>query len=183
METWMIVAIVVIAIFVLGAIAWAWSQQRRSSMLRDRFGSEYDHTTSETGRRQGERALEERQKRVEKLHIRDLSTEQLQTFGRDWRNVQNHFVDDPEKSVVEADDLVQKVMDARGYPLAGFDRQAEDISVDHPDVVSNYRAAHEIADAGRKHEATTEDLRQAMIHYRALFADLLGTGRAAAESR
>jgi hypothetical protein len=138
--------------------------------------------TDADGRRDAERALRERENRVQKLQIRDLSNEQLQTFGRDWRNVQNHFVDDPEKSVVEADDLVQKVMDARGYPLAGFDRQAEDISVDHPEVVSNYRAAHEIADAGRKHEATTEDLRQAMIHYRALFSDLLGNGRTMAKA-
>src|SRR5690606_4603545 len=128
------------------------------------------------GLRQGERQLREREQRVEKLHIKELDKNQLESFGRDWRNVQNHFVDDPEKSVIEADVLVQKVMDARGYPLAGFERQAEDISVDHPEVVKNYRAAHEVADASRKHEATTEDLRQAMIHYRALFSDLLGSG-------
>jgi hypothetical protein len=181
METWMIIAGIGI-LLAIGIAAWLAIQSRQRKHLRERFGSEYEHMTTASGRRDAERALREREQRVEKLQIRELSNEQLQAFGRDWRNVQNHFVDDPEKSVVEADDLVQKVMDARGYPLAGFDRQAEDISVDHPEVVSNYRAAHEIADAGRKHEATTEDLRQAMIHYRALFSDLLGTGRTAARA-
>ena len=181
METWMIIAVIAI-LLVLGIAAYVALTSRRSTHLKDRFGSEYDHMTEASGRRGGERALREREERVSKLQIRELSNDQLQSFGRDWRNVQNHFVDDPEKSIVEADDLVQKVMDARGYPLAGFERQAEDISVDHPEVVNNYRAAHEIADAGRRHEATTEDLRQAMIHYRALFSDLLGSGRTAAKA-
>jgi hypothetical protein len=182
METWMIVAIVVIALLIVAAVAWMLMQRKQSTMLRERFGSEYDETTSAAGRRQGEKVLREREERVQKLHIRELTNEELETFGRDWRNVQNHFVDDPEKCVIEADTLVQKVMDARGYPLTGFDRQAEDISVDHPQVVSNYRAAHEIAEASRHHEATTEDLRQAMIHYRALFSDLLGSGRPIAKA-
>lgn len=181
MEPWMIIAGIGI-LLALGIAAYLEWGRRRSGHLKDRFGSEYENVTEAEGRRGGERALRERELRVSKLRIRELSNDQLQTFGRDWRNVQNHFVDDPERCVAEADSLVQKVMDARGYPLAGFDRQAEDISVDHPEVVSNYRAAHEVAEAGRNHQATTEDLRQAMIHYRALFADLLGSGHSMAKA-
>jgi hypothetical protein len=166
----------------LGIAAYLEWGRRRSNHLRDRFGSEYEHVTDSEGRRGGERALREREERVNKLQIRELTNDQLQSFGRDWRNVQNHFVDDPERTIAEADSLVQKVMDARGYPLAGFDRQAEDISVDHPEVVSNYRAAHDVAEASRNHSATTEDLRQAMIHYRSLFSDLLGSGHMARAS-
>jgi hypothetical protein len=166
----------------LGIAAYLEWGKRRSDHLRDRFGSEYEHVTDSEGRRGGERALREREERVSKFEIRDLTNDELQSFGRDWRNVQNHFVDDPERTIAEADSLVQKVMDARGYPLAGFDRQAEDISVDHPEVVSNYRAAHDVAEASRNHSATTEDLRQAMIHYRALFSDLLGSGHMARAS-
>jgi hypothetical protein len=182
METWMIIAAIGILLAIGIAAYLAWGQRRRSTHLKDRFGSEYDEVTDAEGRRGGERALREREERVSKLHIRELSNEQLQDFGRQWRNVQNHFVDDPERCVDEADTLVQKVMDARGYPLAGFDRQSEDISVDHPEVVSNYRAGHQIAESSRKHEATTEDLRQAMIHYRALFSDLLGSGHTMAKA-
>lgn len=181
METWMIIAAIGI-LLAIGIAAYLEINKRKSDGLKERFGSEYEHMTESSGRRDGEKALREREQRVDALQIRDLEPEQLQSFARDWRNVQNHFVDDPEKTVVEADDLVQKVMSARGYPLGGFARQAEDISVDHPEVVSNYRSAHEIADASRKSEATTEDMRQAMIHYRALFSDLLGSGRMARAS-
>jgi len=181
METWMIIAVIAILVAV-GIAAWYEWGRRRSNNLKGRFGSEYDYVTESEGRRDGERALREREQRVSKLRIRELSSDQLQSFGRDWRNVQNHFVDDPERSISEADSLVQKVMDARGYPVTDFDRQVEDISVDHADVVSNYRAAHDIAEASRDHQATTEDLRQAMIHYRALFSDLLGSGHMAKAS-
>jgi hypothetical protein len=181
METWMIIAAIAVLV-AIGIAVWYAMSSRQSKHLQERFGPEYEHMSTTAGRKDAEKALREREARVEKLRIRDLSTEQLQTFGRDWQTVQTHFVDDPEKSVIEADNLVQKVMDARGYPLTGYERQAEDISVDHPEVVSNYRAAHEIADASRNHEATTEDLRQAMIHYRALFSDLLGSGKMAKAS-
>jgi hypothetical protein len=181
METWMIIAAIAILI-AIGIAVYIEMNSRRSKHLKERFGSEYEQVTESEGRRGGERALAEREKRVSKLQLRELSTEQLQTFGRDWRNVQNHFVDDPERSISEADTLVQKVMDARGYPVDDFERQVEDISVDHADVVSNYRAAHDVAEASRQHSASTEDLRQAMIHYRALFSDLLGNGRMAKAS-
>lgn len=182
MDTWMIVLLVMAVAVAAGVLAWSLMGRRRTDHLRDRFGSEYEHMTSAAGRDEAERALSEREKRMAKVEIRELSPEQLQSFGRDWRNVQNHFVDDPQASVIEADTLVQRVMDARGYPMDGYERQVEDVSVDHPEVVSNYRSAHEIADASRRREATTEDLRQAMIHYRMLFADLLGSGRTTARA-
>jgi hypothetical protein len=181
METWMIIAIIAILIVAAIAVYIEWNS-RRSKDLKGRFGSEYDQVTERDGTRRGEAALREREQRVSKLRIRELSNDQLQSFGRDWRNVQNHFVDDPERSISDADTLVQKVMDARGYPVNDFERQVEDISVDHAEVVNNYRAAHDVAEASRDHQATTEDLRQAMIHYRALFSDLLGDGRMAKAS-
>lgn len=182
METWMIVVLIAAAALALGIIAWGAMGRRRSDHLRDRFGSEYEHMTTVAGRRDAEKQLTEREKRVSQFEIRELTPPQLQEFARDWRNVQTHFVDNPERTVAEADELVQRVMKARGYPLDGYGQQAEDISVDHPEVVGNYRSAHEIAEASRRQEATTEDLRQAMIHYRALFSDLLGSGRVAAKA-
>ncbi len=164
-----IVAVVVIALAALAV--WMWSKSKREKQLKERFGPEYDEAVSRDGGK-ARKELEERQKRVEKLQIKDLSPEQQQRFSDEWRMVQGRFVDDPRSAIREADRLCQQVMDARGYPLTGFDQQAADISVDHAEVVSNYRAAHEIAQRGD--DASTEDLRQAMIHYRALFGDLLG---------
>lgn len=182
METWMVIVVIAAAILAAAFLVWAFASKKRSSELQSRFGPEYEHLSSIEGRRKAEKALQEREARVSRLHIKELNNDQLQSFARDWRNVQTRFVDDPEKTVIEADTLVQKVMDARGYPLDGFDQQADDISVDHPAVVSNYRAAHDIAESSRRQQATTEDLRQAMIHYRALFSDLLGNGRANARA-
>jgi type II secretory pathway pseudopilin PulG len=182
MDAWLIALIIVAIVAVIALGAWMYASRSRSKGLQERFGPEYENVVGEAGRRSGERALREREERVSKLQIKELSPEQLQTFGRDWRNVQTHFVDDPEKSVLEADTLVQKVMDARGYPLTGYDQQMEDISVDHAGVVTNYREAHDIAERCRQHQAGTEDLRQAMIHYRTLFSDLLGEGRMAKAS-
>lgn len=175
--TGIVIAIVVIVavIVVVGAIAYMVVQRRRSEHLREQFGSEYDRTVEQTGgTREAEAVLLEREQRVrEHLQIRPLSDEDRDNFASQWRDVQAEFVDDPAGAVGNADHLVGEVMSARGYPMGDFERQAEDISVDHPDVVQNYRAAHEIAlrqEAGR---ATTEDLRTAMLHYRSLFESLL----------
>ena len=119
---------------------------------------------------------------MEALHIRPLSADESTRYGTAWRRVQERFVDDPHGAVTEADRLVGEVMHARGYPLGDFERRVEDISVDHAGVVMNYRAARDIAQAHARGEASTEDLRQAMVHYRALFDDLLGTRAADAES-
>ena len=176
MDTTLIIAIVVVAVIVLLAVgAYMLMRQRESSRLRERFGPEYDRTVEEAGgRRDAERELSERTQRVEKLRLREIEPDQRSAFAEAWRSTQTRFVDDPAKAIDEADSLVQRVMDSRGYPISNFEQQAADISVDHPEVVTNYRAAHTIAMNSAHGEATTEDLRQAMVHYRALFSELLG---------
>lgn len=169
---WIIGGAVIIAL-ILGALVAA--RRRRSAQLRQRFGPEYERTLRETGDvRRTDAALQARAARVERLHIRPLSPEDAQRFTERWRVVQAKFVDDPKAAVTEADSIVGEVMHTRGYPVGAFEQRVEDISVDHPDVVINYRAARSIAEAHARGEATTEDLRQAMVHYRALYADLLG---------
>jgi hypothetical protein len=177
-----LIARVIVAAIVLGLGFWFIQKSRNRKELKERFGPEYDRTieTSET-RAEGEKQLAEREKRVEGFELKELEPRQAQRFGDQWRSVQGRFVDDAGGATQEADGLVQEVMSARGYPITNFDQQAADISVDHPEVLSNYRAAHAIAEANAKEPASTEDLRQAMVHYRALFNDLLGAS--ATESR
>jgi hypothetical protein len=170
---WLVVAI---AAVVIVAVVWLVLSRRRSDQLRERFGPEYDHALSKEGNaRRAERVLEARAKRVEALHIRPLVPEDAARFDASWRGVQARFVDDPKGAVTEADRLVGEVMTARGYPVGDFEQRVADISVDHPDVVVNYRAAREIALLHARGQASTEDLRQAMVHYRSLFRDLLET--------
>lgn len=170
---WMLVAI---AVVVVAGVAWYMTRRRRSDVLRERFGPEYERTVQATGDvKRAEASLEARARRVEALHIRPLAAGEAERFGSSWRGLQERFVDDPKGAVTEADRLVGEVMHARGYPLGEFDQRVEDISVDHPNVVMNYRAARQIANAHARGEASTEDLRQAMVHYRALFSDLLET--------
>jgi hypothetical protein len=171
---WLVLAI---AVIVIVAVLWLTMSRRRSQQLRDRFGPEYEHAVrTEKNVRRAEATLEARAKRVDALHIRPLSPEDSTRFDATWRGVQARFVDDPKGAVTEADRLVGEVMAARGYPLGDFEQRVADISVDHPDVVMNYRAAREIALVHARGQASTEDLRQAMVHYRALFRDLLETG-------
>jgi len=166
-------AIAIVAVFAAVA-TWMYLQKRRTEQLRGRFGPEYDRTVKERGdRAKAESALQARAVRVERLHIRTLSPDDAARFSESWRRVQNRFVDDPRGAVTDADRLVAEVMQARGYPVGEFEQRVEDISVDHPNVVMNYRAAHDIARDHERGKATTEDLRQAMVHYRALFQDLL----------
>jgi hypothetical protein len=169
--TMIVVAIVVVIAAALGWLAW---RRQRSTRLRDRFGDEYHREVSRTGNvSRAEAELAARERRVAKLHIRPLSHEDATQYGQSWRAIQTQFVDDPRAAVSQADRLVGEVMHARGYPVGDFEQQVADISVDHPDVVINYRAAREIAALHARGHASTEDLRQAMVHYRALFADLL----------
>ena len=169
---------VLIAIILIGAIVWITLSRVRSQRLRQRFGSEYERTIRTEGNvRKAEAALEARAKRVARLHIRPLDSTDAQRFDAAWRAVQARFVDDPRGAVTEADRLVGEVMAARGYPVGDFEQRVADVSVDHPDVVMNYRAAREIALQHAEGRATTEDLRQAMVHYRALFRDLLETAK------
>jgi FtsZ-interacting cell division protein ZipA len=176
---WIIVAIVIIAALVIAGVLW--SRSRRSEHLKDRFGREYDRTVEAAGNRgKAEAELAEREKRVEKLDIRPLNSDERREFARRWDEVQSRFVDDPPRAVAFADALLGDVMKARGYPVSDFDQRAGDISVDHPVVVDHYRKAHDIAVRHERGEASTEDLRQAMIHYRALFDNLVGVEASAA---
>ena len=169
---WIIVAVAIAAIVLL---AFAW-RQRRSAHLRQRFGREYDRAVEQKHDvRAAEAALAARARRVEKLHIKSLTPADAAAFGDAWRKLQARFVDDPKAAVTGADRLIGEVMAARGYPLDDFEQRADDLSVDHPAVVTNYRAAREIVQRHARGQATTEDLRQAMVFHRSLFDELLGT--------
>jgi hypothetical protein len=171
---WIILAGAVI--LVIAVLAWMYVRKRRSTTadLRQRFGPEYERAVREQGsERKAEAKLTVRQKRIEKLNIRDLDPMESERFSERWKSVQSRFVDSPKGAVTEADDLVSSLMKARGYPVSDFDQRAADISVDHPRVVENYRSAHEVAMRVGKDKATTEDLRTAMIHYRSLFEELV----------
>jgi len=178
-----ILLIVVIAIVALVALLF-WSRSRRSADLKSRFGPEYGRTVDQLGdEAKAEKVLAERQKRVSSYTIKPLPPEMRDHFVNTWRNVQAQFVDDPKYAVTRADDLLGEVMGARGYPVRDFDQRAEDLSVDHPEVVQNYRSAHDIALRHSRGEASTEDLRTAMIHYRALFDDLVNEPEPGATAR
>ena len=169
--TLLILAAIVLIVIVGGLILF---NKRRSDHLRERFGSEYDHQVEEMGSRsKAEADLAEREKRVSKLTIRPLSPADQDRFLDRWTKVQATFVDDPERSIDYADALLAEVMSARGYPVSDFDQRAGDISVDHPNVVQHYRAGHEIALRHSRGEASTDELRQALIHYRSLFEELV----------
>ena len=173
----LIVIIIVVALVVVAVGVWMYLQKRRTEQVRERFGPEYDRAVTEHGDQRGAQAeLEARQKRVEQLDIRPLSPSDRARFADAWRATQAHFVDDPSAAIGEADRLVTDVMKARGYPIGDFEQRAADVSVDHPRLVENYRGARDTALRNERGQASTEDLRQAMVHYRALFEDLLETG-------
>ncbi len=168
------VVIAIIAVVVVLVLLAIWLMQRRRSRLRKRFGPEYERSLLDYGStRAAERELETRERRVATLDIRPLTDVETKRFSTAWLETQRHFVDAPGDAVREADRLVDAVMQARGYPVAAFEQRAADISVDHPRVVANYRVARAIAERNQSGHATTEDLRQALVHYRELFADLL----------
>jgi predicted nucleic acid-binding protein len=177
MPTWAwIVIVIAAAVIVVGAIAWSAARARRRKGLQERFGNEYDRTVADApSRREAEANLTEREKRREELDIRPLDQSSRDRYASEWDKTQARFVDDPEAAVGDADRLIQRVMLERGYPVDDFEQRANDLSVDHPDVISNYRAAHGISIANDRGKASTEDLRTAMVHYRALFAELLET--------
>lgn len=174
-----IIAIVVIFAAVLAAAILL--RKRRTGRLQGQFGTgEYARAVTEGGsRRQAEAELGKRAARVESFHVQPLTPVDRTRFEDSWRGVQARFVDSPAGSVVEADQLLRDVMSTRGYPISDFEQRAADISVDHPRVMASYRQAHEIALRQTNGEATTEDLRQAMIHYRTLFGELVGEQLAA----
>jgi hypothetical protein len=149
-------------------------RRQHTAHLRRHYGPEYDRLVDEKGRRsRAEAELDERSKRVERLTIRPLSPDRRDRYNERWKQQQARFVDEPKAAIEDADHLVEEVMTERGYPVGEFEQRVADISVDHPRVVQNYRAAHDIAMRERTGQATTEDLRRAMLYYRDLFMDLL----------
>jgi hypothetical protein len=171
-----LIVLVGAVILIIAVVVWLYARKRKSTTadLRQKFGPEYERAVLTHGsERKAEAKLADREKRVEKLNIRDLDSMERESFSKRWEAVQSRFVDSPKGAVVEADDLVSSVMKARGYPLSDFDQRADDISVDHPRVMENYRSAHEIALRVGKEQASTEELRTAMIHYRSLFEELV----------
>ncbi len=172
MDPTIVIALLVVAVLALGGMLYF--QRHRSEQLRSRFGPEYDRAIKDSGdKSKAEAQLLEREKRVKSLSIRPLDPADRERFIKSWTGVQAEFVDDPEGSIGHADALLAEVMSARGYPVSDFKQMSADISVDHPGVVQNYRAAHGIALRHERGEANTEDLRQAMIHYRSLFEELV----------
>ncbi len=171
---------IVVAVIVIAAIAvavWMYVKKQRTQKLRDRFGPEYRRVVRQEGNpREAERVLEERQKRIDRLDLKPLTPESQRRYADSWQREQARFVDSPREALKNADRLVTEVMTERGYPMGNFEQRAADVSVDHPVVVENYRVAHAIALRDRDQAVSTEELREAMIHYRALFADLLHDG-------
>ena len=165
--------IIILLVVVVAVAAVYFLRKRKSEQLRDQFGPEYKRVVKDTGDpRKAEAELLDRQKRVKSFSIKPLPSLDRERFEASWQRVQAEFVDDPKGSIRHADALLGDVMAARGYPVSDFDQRSADLSVDHPQVVQNYRAAHDIAVRHERGEASTEDLRQAMIHYRALFQEL-----------
>jgi hypothetical protein len=174
-ELYGLILAAVLIVALIAVIAWASAQRRRKESLRlqQRFGTEYVRLVNELGRPKAEAELAAREERVATLTLLTLPAADAAKFRDAWVAIQARFVDDPKTSVVEADHLVYDLMAKRGYPMGDFERRAADISVDHPAVVSNYRAARAIALQDERGEATTEELRKALVHYRALFQELL----------
>jgi len=175
--------IVLIVLFTLGVIVsivvgiWLYVSSRRTKELRSKFGPEYRRVAREEGdASKAEKVLQEREKRVKKLDINVLTQEQRNEFADAWEHAQAEFVDDPTAAVAHADVLVQEVMNVRGYPVTDFNQRVADVSVDHPAVAQNYRLAHDIAMRHEREDVGMQKLREAMLHYRALFADLLHDG-------
>jgi len=166
--------VVIVLIIVIGVAFYVRNRRKTTAGLRNRFGPEYDRAVLEHGsERKAEGKLADRETRVESLKIRALTVAERGRFSADWQSVQSRFVDHPKGAVTEADELVYSLMQARGYPVADFDQRAADISVDHPRLVENYRSAHGVAVRLSRDEASTEDLRTAMIQYRNLFDELV----------
>jgi hypothetical protein len=174
MDNTTLMVVAAVAVLAILAVVWMVMQQRRRAHLKDRFGPEYDQALRQhPDARVAERELLNRERRVATFDIKPLTRDDAGRFTEAWRLIQSRFVDEPKGAVVDADRLVDEVMRTRGYPIADFEQRMADISVDHPRVVANYRSARVIAERNTRGETNTEELRQALVHYRELFADLL----------
>lgn len=168
----LIIVLIVLAVLVVAGLAWYFSRRRQ---LQQRFGPEYDRAVEEReSRLAAERELREREARRAELELRELSPEARERFTARWQEIQAQFVDDPENSLGSADELITELMAERGYPTGDYDERVSHLSVDHARTLGNYREAHEISERNRRGEATTEQLRRAVLSYRNLFGDLLG---------
>ena len=177
MDAWVWIVIIAAIVIVIALIVWAATRKRRSDELRERFGPEYDRALAhEGGRRQAESDLLEREKRHDALDIQPLNPDTASRYRQEWQDVQAKFVDAPEESVRRADGLITEVMQRRGYPMSDFEQRSADLSVEHGETVQDYRSAHAVSMAASRGQATTEDLRGAMVHYRALFIEMVGAG-------
>ncbi len=173
------VVVILVVLVVLLVLGYLVTRSRGRARLQERFGPEYERTiTSADSRREAERALKEREQRVDALDIRPLPPASRERYLSAWKGTQARFVDTPAEAVNEADRLVSSVMAERGYPTEGFEQQASDLSVEHSSVLDHYRSAHEVSVLNSQQQATTEQLRTAMVHYRALFEELVETGGA-----
>ena len=174
-SVWIIIAIAVVLVLVIALVAAGRAKRRKG--LQSNFGSEYDHALTEAdSRRRAEAELRDRVKRHDEFDLRPLDRDERNRYLREWDGVQAHFVDEPAGAIRDADDLIQQVMRDRGYPVDDFDQRAADLSVEHADVVENDRSAHAISKRSATGEATTEELRRAVVKYRTLFEDLVGVG-------
>ena len=172
-----IIIIVVLVLVVLGLLlALIFSRRQRSKRYTAKYGADYDHTVKTMGSQtKAQTEMDQRQKHVDSLDIRSLSLPEREKYLAEWKAVQTKFIDQPGPATVEADHLIMEVMQSRNYPVADFEQRAADISINYPDLVSNYRLARAIAIKNEQHKADTEELRQALVHYRALFNELLVT--------
>ncbi len=176
LNTTTLVAIAVVAVILIAVVAWLGYQSSQSKRLKQRFGPEYDALATRLGSKaRAEAELKKREKRVGSFELVALSPTDMTRFTQAWTRLQGSFIDDPKGVLIEADRLVRELLLKRGYPVADFEIRAADISVDHPVVVSNYRSAQQILSKDQRGEASTEDLRKAVVHFRALFDELLGT--------
>jgi hypothetical protein len=184
MSTGTLLAIIIPVVVVLALAAVAASLMMRRRRLRDRFGPEYERTIEGSDNRlAAERELRERERRHDSLEIKPLPPVSRDRYKREWSSVQEDFVDRPEEAVHDADRLVTSLMHERGYPTEGFEQQVKDLSVEHGRTLEHYRAAHEVETLSTRSQATTEQLRGAMVHYRALFDELLSDGGRAQSAR
>jgi hypothetical protein len=173
-RNYIVLAAIAVGLVVVALVIGALTRGRRHKELKSKFGPEYDRTVAEVGKRgKAEKELVARAKRVETFTIRPLPPADRDRFAQLWRTAQSHFVDSPVTAVTEAAQLLGEVMRARGYPVSEFEQRAADLSVDHPVFVDHYRRGHALAVGAHEGKASTEDLRQAMVHYRALFEELL----------
>ena len=176
LDTRTLAIVIAVAVILVGFVAWLAYAWRQSTRLRERFGPEYDAAVKRLGSKaKAETELRRREKRVANFEIVALAPADVTRFAQSWTRLQGSFVDDPKGVLIEADRLVREVLLKRGYPVADFDLRAADLSVNHPVVVNNYRAAQRIVSLDQRGEASTEDLRKAVVHFRALFDELLGT--------